>query len=688
MASLDLTAGRPGAPPLWLLPDGTLSTTADTAPRGIAAREALLTAARWISGRRTSTFARLFPPSPFRPEVPARKERLSAAQAAALLDQLRGALAAAAVGGEEARRDATNAAQVRSAALTVLSHVVATSIKDDSFRAAGDAAVAEIFALIEREQGDPTSRPELRAHAVFLLQLRGPALSKPDRARAVALLKALVRASPPYVDLAGDWHFAMCSDAEFHEGACEILSRSYGFRAVPLPAGAPAMKGRYGPLDHAAFEAPFKTKGGGAIRILARTAHPTDENLEMAEPFFTGMLIIRHAQLGAFDLRAASVNVRQNGYKLMMNSQCAGLTTRYAISRMFPEADIYSSWDSTYFRSDRSSGSRKVIASEGVDCFVALLHGMSESESHAELEARMRGAQWEHEQAESVPSFVQFVGPAHPLVVRRHEDVNQDGRADVYDGFLDFELTAIAERMEDSMTPRSPNVPASQVGGEAASGLEWAAGSMNRVTQYSDLWAALPDRTELFYAFHAAGFYSHVEPPADLPKGKSDVDPGLLPAVCRYTRGALSSGLEGEVMFHAYLCHAGKELKRLLVAADALWRAADLGHFDGRRELETGFGRRGMLLLTLAGLLEFPADQNYVDGLWSMALKALRLPPLSRSLVRAATTDADHAANNYYGSKRGLTHLRELLQESEPLAYQKLARGGVEVGRAAELDVK
>ena len=95
----------------------------------------------------------------------------------------------------------------------------------------------------------------------------------------------------------------------------------------------------------------------------------------MGSDAFVGILINRHAQLGSFDMQASASTVRQVGYKLMMNSQCAGLTTRFAIAKMFPDADIYSSWDSTYFRTDSKSG--KVIASEGLDCFVAVLEGMS-----------------------------------------------------------------------------------------------------------------------------------------------------------------------------------------------------------------------------------------------------------------------------------------------------------------------
>src|SRR5262245_25596347 len=101
MKSLDLTAGKAGAAPLWLLPDGMLSTTQHVAPKGMTARDALVNAARWVSARRTSTFERLFPPSPFHPERAPRKEHLTAKQAVVLLAQLRSALAAAAVGGAE-----------------------------------------------------------------------------------------------------------------------------------------------------------------------------------------------------------------------------------------------------------------------------------------------------------------------------------------------------------------------------------------------------------------------------------------------------------------------------------------------------------------------------------------------------------------------------------------------------------
>jgi hypothetical protein len=110
--------------------------------------------------------------------------------------------------------------------------------------------------------------------------------------------------------------------------------------------------------------------------------------LEMGLAYFTGLLVNRHAQLGSFDLVSTTTRVRQAGYKLMMNSQCAGLTTRFAIARMFPDADLCSSWDSTFFQQEPGGG--EVTASEGLDCFVAILTGMSHKETHAQLEAALR----------------------------------------------------------------------------------------------------------------------------------------------------------------------------------------------------------------------------------------------------------------------------------------------------------
>jgi len=694
--AVDLMSGIYGAQPLYLLPDGRLSLSAsEPPPTSIDLCEVFVAAARWISSRRRSTFECLFPPSAFHPDVAPRTERLTAAQADVLLHQIRDGLLAAEVGGEGAAAQPLRSVQLRSAALTILSHLLATATKDPTFRSVADLAAAEIFSLIDAEQDDETARAALRSHAIQLLQMRAPALNDADRLKAQELLRSLLRESPPYAELPSVWRFAMCSAWDFHQGEVELLCNRFGFVDVKSEENPPTL-----PLAverYHVVEAPFKGPQGQPIRIYARTASPKDENTEMGSDAFVGVLINRHAQLGSFDMQASATGVRQVGYKLMMNSQCAGLTTRFAIAKMFPEADIYSSWDSTYFRTDSKSG--KVSASEGLDCFVAILEGMSRTETHRALSDRIQQAQWHHEQGQR-ESFVQFVGPAHPLVVSRYSDVNQDGKADYYDGFLDFELKSIQTDLQASATPRDPGVAATQIGGEAATGLNWAAGSLNRVTQYSDLWRGLPGDSELFYIFASGGFFSHREPPQDIPVGTVPkevlaTDLGSLPSVCRYIQkaeaGTSEQGLSVEVMFHSYLSHAAPELKRLLCAAEAMRRAVDLGILPQEGPLSTLLAQRGAVLLALAGLLEFPADQNFIDGLWSIALQLLNFPSISRSLVRGCISDADHQVSNYYGSRRGLLQfigggtVDSALKKADPVAYARLASDDPTVGRAQAL---
>jgi hypothetical protein len=68
-----------------------------------------------------------------------------------------------------------------------------------------------------------------------------------------------------------------------------------------------------------------------------------------------------------------------------------------------------------------------------------------------------------------------------------------------------------------------------------------------------------------------------------------------------------------------------------------------------------------------------------------MALESMRFPPISRSLVRACITDADHDASNYYGSRRGLQQLLDDLRKSDPLTRELLDSDDASVGRAKEI---
>ena len=261
----------------------------------------------------------------------------------------------------------------------------------------------------------------------------------------------------------------------------------------------------------------------------------------------------------------------------------------------------------------------------------------------------------------------------------------QEVVSDMYDGFLDLQIKNVAENMLSEGTPKDPGVPASAIGGDAATGLDWAAGSINRVTQYSELWDELPGLSEGLYAFSSGGFYDHQTPPTDVPGVKED--PGHLPAICRYTT---SPTFSAEVSLHSWLSDVPKELKRLLITAEAINRAFDLGILKAPSMAY----RRGAVLVTLAGLLEFPADQNRLDAMWAIALLLLNFPEISRSTVRACITEEDHHANNYYGSRRGIRQLlgtgpndRGALGSADPVSWNLVNSEDPQIGRARPLPI-
>ncbi len=450
-APIDLNSGREGAAPLWLLPAGVFSASPTLGPDGPAARDALVTAARWISSRRTSTLPQLFPPSAFHPEEPVRKERLSARRGAALLDQARAALEIAAVGGEEARRDPTAAATLRSAATTILSHLIATSLDDRGFAPVAERAAEEILALIEEgggRRGGPAGAARARdppAPAARPGAHGGPAGASAGARPRAAPRGAAVRRAHGTVEPRDVRRLGVPRGRVRHP---RVDPRLQGDR--PPPEAPPSPNG-WSP--YRAFEAPFKTPAGEPIRVFARAATPRDENLEMGMAFFIGVLINRHAQLGAFSTSRGR-GAGETG-RVQADDELAVRGAHHALCRL-PDVPgrghlLFVGLD--VFQDRIGRGGHRVRG--GRPASSPRCARMSKRASHAELDARLRKAQWPYPQAQ-IAGFSQFVGPSHPLVVARFSDVNRDGRADYYDGFLDFQLADIAEDIEASMTPRDP----------------------------------------------------------------------------------------------------------------------------------------------------------------------------------------------------------------------------------------
>jgi hypothetical protein len=447
----------------------------------------------------TTSFECLFPASPFHPEERAARNRASAEARR----QARGPARPAQRGprgrrprGRQHRRP-TDAAQLRSAALTVLSHIVATVLKD--------GLLAPELPRRRRPGRRPHLRPDRRE--------TGPGGARPScgptpsrcwrcaarpcapRIRSRPRRSCAAFGAPPRPTPSSPARGASPSTPppSSRPASSSCCRPSTGFTKVPPPSDAPASPNAWGG-GYRCSRPPSPAPQGQEILVFARRPRRATRTTRWAtstSPACSSAATPTSAPSTCGPRWSRSAG----GYKLMMNCQCAGLTTRFAISRMFPDADIYSSWDSTYFSTganDESSPARASTASwrppgmaAGEDFGPSTPAAQGPVAPQAEPHARVRAVH----------------RPRHPLVVVATRTSTATARPTTTTA---SSTSASSRSPRRSATPRpraSPGVAASQIGGAAARGLNWAAGSLNRVAQYSELWDSLPGQAENFYVF-------------------------------------------------------------------------------------------------------------------------------------------------------------------------------------------
>ena len=170
--------------------------------------------------------------------------------------------------------------------------------------------------------------------------------------------------------------------------------------AIELPEGAPVVRAA-GASSYRAFEAPFKTPAGDPIRVFARSrAAPTTRTSRWASPSSSGLLINRHAQLGV--VRPPRGRGEGAAARLQADDELAVRGPHHALRDLAPvprRRHLLVVGLDVFPHRGRRTG--KVTASEGLDCFVAVLQGMSRAARRTRSStARIRRAQWHHAQAQ------------------------------------------------------------------------------------------------------------------------------------------------------------------------------------------------------------------------------------------------------------------------------------------------
>lgn len=459
-----ITLGGNGPHAVFRLSDGRLSTRSDRVPETFdETGDALYRAANLVDHLPTSA-------------------HLLTAATAAVDAGLRLQLEAALVAGREPPPGVTSeqALQMRASAHTCLVHlaecVPATAEHLAEKRAAEEAAMA--FA---RAEDHPVLAEAFAAHLH-----RAVGLTAAGRQAADALFMQRVPVSPPY----GGWfvtgeattgeaaptlvvHWSPGTGSEgFYRGTVELLKQA-GF----APEGEVAPRG----------PSWFGREYGRDLRVRLRLAEfAGDLFASMADP---GVHIVGydgHSDIGRNMRRALQRAPDQRGHKLVFYGLCAGKDALFRVRARYPEAQVLTTFNSSYFRTADGPEGRRMVESENFNALVEVLAGIADRQDWKGIRDAIRDRAipryWKAHHA--LPGGMNYVTPIDSALARRVLDLDGDGQADALDRLVDFNAFAVAADTAAEFVPRDPGRPAAGLGGGA---IHIAANTCNTAMLYNPL---------------------------------------------------------------------------------------------------------------------------------------------------------------------------------------------------------
>lgn len=433
------------APDLYWLPHGPLSTRPDHTPDSTRVEplgDVLYRAARLIDDLPAD--GRLF-------------ETDEPGRAAELQSQLS---AAVRLGADPPPGTASRQAlQLRSSGFTCLVHLIECLPNDGP---PGDASLeAEQAALrFAREETHPALS---EGFAYALHRVRGT-LTAEGRAAADTLYDARVPTAPPYGAWFGEagedgddgpptlvvhWSAGRGSEG-FYRGTVELLERA-GFE---LEDGEEA--GASGP---AWFRRDF---GGELVVRLRLKEYASDVFASMDDPGVHVVGYDGHSDIGRNMRRSLRRAPDMQGAKLVFYGLCAGKDALFRVRARYPEAQILTSFNSSYFRTaEGPDGQRRMVESENFNALMEVLRGIVERDDWAAIREAIRKnaipPYWRRLHA--LPGGMNYITPIDTGLTASVLDSDRDGQADALDRVIDFNAFDVVDDTAAEFTARDPGHP-------------------------------------------------------------------------------------------------------------------------------------------------------------------------------------------------------------------------------------
>jgi hypothetical protein len=396
-----------------------------------------------------------------------------------LFEQLRDSLRIGQEGSPEL--EAKDSLQLRSSATTNLLHLIESLPTAQSDAAELKSQAEEFYVSATKAE----TNPMLRDSMIYNMERAADSLLPTTRTETKKLYSAeIAPTSPPYDEWFKDgnktinisWMPGQGSEG-FYRGTVEML-KNKGFQ----PEG---QEREGGPVVYT--KTIRNQEGVETIFRIQVKEYNNDLFSKMNDPNFQIIGYDGHSDIGRAMRRSLDRAPQSDDKKLIFYGLCAGKDNISRVRDKYPDAQIMTTHNSSYFRTSKDSdGKQRMVESENFNALMQTIEGVAERKDwtgiRKDIQTKAIPSYWRH--YHPLPGGMNYITPIDTAILRKSMDSDRDGQVDALDRLVNFNITPIKENTRTEFQAIDPGLPADQIDG---TNIHTAANALNTAVNYNSL---------------------------------------------------------------------------------------------------------------------------------------------------------------------------------------------------------
>jgi subtilisin-like proprotein convertase family protein len=320
--------------------------------------------------------------------------------------------------------------------------------------------------------------PTLRDSMIWNLHNIRGSLPASMQDKIADLVDQIAPTSPPYDDWFANGNdtlnvsWTTGADEEFFSGTVELLGKK-GFTKEDPSATSP-------PLVMVKTD---KDDNGDDVHVRVHIQVNRDSIFnKMDDPKFQIVGYDGHSNIGRNIPASLNRAPQSNGKKLIFYGLCAGKDNLHNVREQFPDAQLLTTFNSSYFNTRTDNGKKVMTRSENFNVLMELIDGAVHRKDWKKINNEIKRDAvlypWHHPMA----GGTNYISPIHTDIRRTVLDSDNDGQADYLDKLVTFDSQRVATDTRREFDPVDPGRPADKLDGTI---VHMATQALNTATGYN-----------------------------------------------------------------------------------------------------------------------------------------------------------------------------------------------------------